>query len=86
LNSSSEAALVSFEILNGAGEKVHSAHLRLAAHSKRAQLLNEWVPEFEEQSGGYIRIRSNIGLLGFELFGSYDLDYMAAVPQQVIIF
>ena len=85
LNPSSEAALVSLEILDEAGEVTHATHLQLAAQAKRAMLLNQWVPAFEEQSGGFIRVRSNIGILGFELFGSYELDYMAAVPQQVIV-
>jgi hypothetical protein len=83
LNSNSREALISFEILDKTGRVSGSVHFSLPAQSKRAQLLNEWIPGFEEQLGGMIRVRSNLGIFGFELFGSYDLDYVAAVPQQV---
>lgn len=86
LNASFEDALVSFEVLDRAGTVSGSTYLRLPAGRKRALLLDEWVSGFKQQSGGFIRVRSSLGILGFELFGSHDLDYMSAVPQQVTLY
>jgi len=86
LNPGSGNALISFEIFSSHGEVTQATHLVLPSRTKRARLLNEWIPEFQEQSGGFIRIRSSAGVFGFELFGSYDLEYVSAVPQQVTVY
>ncbi len=86
LNSSVAEALVNIEVFGPNSELTAASQLRLPPWKKRALLLNEWVSGLEQQSGGFIRIRSTIGIIGFELFGSYDLDYMAAVPQQVTVY
>jgi subtilisin family serine protease len=55
----------------------------LCGRCKKARVLPEWVPAVAHRWGGWIRLRSNRPLLGFELFGNGD--YLAAVPQQAII-
>jgi len=55
----------------------------LCGRCKKACVLPEWVPAVAHRWGGWIRLRSNRPLLGFELFGNGD--YLAAVPQQAII-
>jgi hypothetical protein len=86
LNTTPGTALVSFEVLDPAGKITGASYSQLAALSKRALLLNQWVSSVQEQSGGFIRIRSSVPIIGFELFGSYDLDYMSAVPQQITVY
>jgi hypothetical protein len=85
LNPAIEKTLVSFEVFDAEGQETGRSDLLLPAGCKKALLLNEWVPELDNQTGGFIRVRSTRGLLGFELFGSYTLDYVSAVPQQVTV-
>ena len=50
-----------------------------------ASLFNELMPSLQIQTGGFAWIRSNLPVLGFEIFGGHSLDFMSAVPQQVLV-
>jgi len=80
LNPLPEPALVSIEAFAPDGIRKGISLQRLEAGHKRALLLPEWIPSLTEQAGGFIRVRANRGIVGFELFGS--ANYLAAVPQQ----
>jgi hypothetical protein len=83
LNPDPERALISLEVFDEEGTRVGLALEDLPGLNKRALLLPEWFPGLGEQTGGFIRIRSNRKVMGFELFGSEE--YLAAVPQQVVV-
>jgi minor extracellular serine protease Vpr len=83
LNPDLRPALISLEVFDEEGTRVGLALEELPGLNKRALLLPEWIPGLVEQAGGFIRIRSNRRVMGFELFGSGE--YLAAVPQQVVV-
>ncbi len=83
LNSGARTALVSLEVFNASGEKVGFTFQEIKPLGKRALLLSEWIPEIKNQLGGFIRVRSNEKLQGFELFGSRN--YLSAVPRLITV-
>lgn len=85
LNASSDTALVSVEVFSPAGESQRIAFLELAPGQRLASLFNELMPGLQIQTGGFAWIRSNLPVLGFEIFGGHSLDFMSAVPQQVLV-
>ncbi len=85
LNTSTQARMVSVEVFDGDAQRVGPAFLNLAAGQKISRLLSELVPDLEDQAGGVIRIRSNGPLRGLVIFGDRSLNFMAAVPAQVLV-
>lgn len=85
LNTSSGAALVSLEVFDQDKNLTGLSLLELAGGQKKARLLKEFVPKLNTQAGGFIRLRSNVPLFAFELFGRYSLDLLSAVPQQAVV-
>lgn len=84
LNPGDEYALITLEVFSAGGEQTGMVFLELAPAAKTARLLKEWVPGLV-QNGGFVRVRSNAKLLGFELFGNNSLDFLAAVPPQFVV-
>jgi len=76
---------VSIAIFDGSAQRTGIALLELAAGQKIARLLSELFPDLEDQSGGFIRIRSNGPISGVEIFGDRSLGSMAALPAQVLV-
>ena len=85
LNPFQRVALVSLEVFDTEKNLTGLSFLELSPREKVARLLNEFLPSLQEQGGGFIRIRSNVPIFAFELFGRYSLDFLAAVPQQVVV-
>ncbi|GAB4245325.1 MAG: hypothetical protein Kow00109_21340 [Acidobacteriota bacterium] len=83
LNPGAEPALYALEVYDSEGNLLGRSAGELCAGCKRARVLPEWVPGFGVQWGGWIRLRSSRPLFGFELFGNGE--YLAAVPQQVVV-
>ena len=82
-NPGEETATVLIEAFNAEeGDKVAEKTLVLGPGERIARILTDpdiW-PDFEDQSGGFIRIQSDQPIAGQQLFGDRDLRYMAAVP------
>ncbi len=85
LNTGSEPALVSVEIFTGDGARSGEAFFDLAAGQKLARLLTEILGDDFRQAGGFVRVRANVPVIGFQLFGGYSLQYLSAVPSQVTV-
>ena len=86
LNVSSDTALVSVEVFSPTRESQRIAFLDLAPGQRLASLFTELMPDLQIQTGGgFGWIRSNVPVLGFEIFGSHSLDFMSVVPQQVLV-
>ncbi|MFQ5738254.1 MAG: S8 family serine peptidase [Acidobacteriota bacterium] len=85
LNACAEEALLTVEVFEPGGEETGLVFLQLRPWQKTARLLSELVENLKDQSGGFIRVRSNQKILGFELFGSRSLEFLSAVPQQVVV-
>jgi hypothetical protein len=71
------------EVFDSQGNLVGTALKELGGLEKSARVLPEWIPGLVYQVEGFIRIRANRPVIAFELFGS--TEYLAAVPQQVLI-
>ncbi|MEJ2080034.1 MAG: S8 family serine peptidase [Acidobacteriota bacterium] len=84
LNGRAADAVLTLEVFDQSGRQTGLVFDELKSGQKTARLLNEWIRGFE-QVGGFIRVRSNVPLFGFELFGNGTLDFMAAVPAQAVI-
>ena len=67
----------------GLGGRFHR-NTQLESNQKIAFVLPEVFAEFGNQEKGFIRVRSSRGILGFELFGRQDLEFLSAVPQQTV--
>jgi hypothetical protein len=77
-------AQVSLEVYSQNGEKTGSVTVMLPKGGRLSKTLPEYVKDLE-QTGGYIRIRSDgQSIVAFELFGTQSLDFLAAVPPQPI--
>ena len=85
LNSSLIHALVSAEVFDKEGKSNGISFFDLAPRHKLARLLTELIPSLKTQRGGFIRVRSNVPLFGFELFGDRLLGFLSAVPQQAVV-
>jgi len=85
LNASADGAAVLLEVFDRANVQTGQVVMHLRAGEKRARLLPEFIPGFGRQEGGYVRIRANVPLFSFELFGHPELRFMSAVPQQVTV-
>ena len=84
LNVSTGVALVSVEVFTAEGVLRGTLLLELESNQKVAFVLPEVFAEFGNQERGFIRVRSSRGILGFELFGRQDLEFLSAVPQQTV--
>ena len=84
LNTSTQARVVSVEVFDGSAQRAGVAFLELAAGQKVSRLLSNFFPDLEDQEGGFIRVRSNGPISGFAIFGDRSLNFMAAVPAQVL--
>ena len=84
LNVSTGVALVSVEVFTAEGELRGTLLLELESNQKTAFVLPAVFAEFGTQARGFIRVRSSRGILGFELFGRQDLEFLSAVPQQTV--
>jgi minor extracellular serine protease Vpr len=85
LNAQKEPAMITLQVFDLNGNEKGLRLMELPAGTKQARLLHELVPGLQEQMGGFVRVRSSTPVIGFEVFGKYDLDFMSAVPQQVIV-
>ena len=85
LNVSTGTALVSVEVFTAEGVHRGALFLELGPSQKVAFVLPEVFAGFGNQERGFIRVRSSRGILGFELFGRQDLEFLSAVPQQTVI-
>ncbi len=84
-NPGEEKAFVVIEAIDTNGKKVAEKTLILNSGERIARTLTDqdiW-PDFKEQSGGYIKIRSSQPIAGQQLFGDRSLRYMAAIPATV---
>lgn len=85
LNATSQTALATLEVFRADGSRQGIAFLELGPGEKMAKLLPELIEGFSDQSGGFVRVRSNQPLMGFELFGNLTLNFLSAVPQQSVV-
>ncbi|MFH1573920.1 MAG: hypothetical protein ABIG68_08040 [Acidobacteriota bacterium] len=84
-NPNLNAVSVALEVYSETGAVTGSASLVLPGGGRISKTLPELVAGLNDQIRGYIRIRSLGGpVVGFELFGSQFLDFLAAVPPQPI--
>ncbi len=85
-NVSKGRALISVEVFTSEGALRGTALLELEENQKGAFLLLELFPPLGIQQKGFIRVRANRPILGFELFGRRDLEFLSAVPQQTVVY
>ncbi|MFQ5740797.1 MAG: leucine-rich repeat domain-containing protein [Acidobacteriota bacterium] len=80
LNPNELAAVVEFEVFASGAEPIDSAAITLQAGESRSQLLTEFLPAASGIRRGYLLIYSDQPLILQEIFGTQDLNFLAAVP------
>jgi len=84
-NPGEQTSEVTIEAIGINGETVAGKTITLNPGERIARILTDpdiW-PDFPEQSGGYIKIRSSQPIAGQQLFGDRSLRYMAAIPPTI---
>jgi len=84
MNPSPNPAKYTLEVFREDGALVGSHAGALKPGEKFAKLVYELVPASAGQIGGYIRVRSDLRLVGFSLFGTDDGLSLSAIPAQDI--
>ena len=78
LASGNNAATITIEVYNAAGNTPKTATVRLDPNQQLAKLISEWVPGVDVQMGGYIKVRSDQPIWALEIYGSGEV--MASGP------
>ncbi|MDA2930302.1 hypothetical protein MYX84_10190 [Acidobacteria bacterium AH-259-O06] len=73
---------VTVEVFDREGVEVGSNAFTLPPGGRRARLLNELVPPTAGQIGGYFRVRSDVAVVSFALFGDLAGQSISAIPSQ----
>ena len=73
-------AQVAMVVAGSAGQPTGGLEFVLRAGERLSRTLLELVPESVGQVGGYVLVQSSLPLIGQELFGNNNLDYLSAVP------
>jgi subtilisin family serine protease len=76
-----EASLTA-ELRDVSGRVVATRTTTLAARKRMVKLVRDLFPGVTSHAGGTIRVRSNVGLVGFELFATEALDFGGMNPQR----
>jgi hypothetical protein len=74
-------ANVTLELRNTAGQVVSSQSLTIQARRRLARTITDLFPSAGQVRGGTVRVRSSVGLVGFELFTSNAVDVGGMSPQ-----
>ena len=82
VNPSDQDVQVTMQVHNSDGNITGESQFSVPAMTHISQLLKEYIPEFGDQVGGYIKIISSGDIVGLELFYKQDLDYVASVIPQ----
>jgi hypothetical protein len=80
MNANAQAANYSIDVFNNEGVTVGSFCSRLQPWERMAKLVYELIPASAGQLGGHIRIRSDLRLTSFALFGTSDVRSLSAIP------
>lgn len=75
---------VTIEVFSPKNELLGKGEIRLEGGKRTAQTVQQLVPAITQQNGGTIRITSTGAIYAFEVFGSNDLEFLAAVPAVVL--
>ena len=84
LNPNNRDATVYLDLFEPNGHLLFSSSMRILARSRESKVLRQIFPSLAEQgrSSGYLKVRSDLPLAGFSLFGTLDLRALSAIPAQ----
>ncbi len=82
VNSGTAAADYTVTAYGQDGVVTGSYSSQLQPGERFAKLVYELIPESRHNSGGYVRITSDVPLTSFALFGTNDLKSLSAIPPQ----
>jgi len=83
-NPNQEAVSVTVGVHSQSGLEVGIGAVELGPGERVSQLLSQIVPESEGQQGGYILVKATAPIIGQQLFGTYRLGLLSAVPPAVV--
>ena len=82
INPGAGSASVTIDVVRKDGTLNGSVNLAVPAGGREVGLLSDLLPGLDEQIGGFVRVTSDVPLVGLELFYADNLEYMAAVAAQ----
>ncbi len=83
-NAGAAAADVLIEVFDDSGQLTGSTSLVLTPGQRTSQLLPELVPASAGQQGGYVVLTSDQPIVAQQLFGTFSLSLLSAVPPTVV--
>ncbi|MBI4456884.1 MAG: matrixin family metalloprotease [Acidobacteria bacterium] len=83
-NPNSIPASVTLEVFTPEGEVKRSGPIVLQPGERTSRLISEFVPAVGIQVGGYIVLKSDAGVIVQELFANEPLDFLSAVPPDIV--
>lgn len=86
LNPNSSAAKVTLELLDADGKMVEETLRYIPAGNKRARLLPQYFGSlnWKDQTSGYVRLKSDLPVASFSLFGTHNLSVLSAIPPRTM--
>lgn len=83
-NPNSVPATITLDDYAPSGEVKHAVIL-LAPGRRISRSLSELIPSLGPQFGGYLAVKSDVGIVVQELFGNETLDFLSPVPPDVFV-
>jgi hypothetical protein len=86
LNPNSSAANVTLELFRADGTRIAEKIEVIKAHHRQSRVLVQYFPLLEEvgQTGGYVRLRSDLPIASFAVFGTNTSTALSAIPPQIV--
>ncbi len=82
VNPNATDAAITADLRDTTGKVVATRSLTLGARKRIVKLVRDLFPGITSHPGGTIRVRSNVGLVGFELFATEAVDFGGMNPQR----
>lgn len=83
-NPGASVAQVTLEVFNAQGSLIGQASLTVRGGERVSKFVSQFAPSTAGQAGGYVSIRSTEPLIAQQLFGTYGLTFLSAVPPAMV--
>ena len=84
LNGATQPADVSVGVYEADGELVGSFSTTLAPGQRLSKLVSELVPASAGQTGGYLRLTSDVSVTSLAMFGTTDMSSLSLITPQIL--
>jgi len=83
-NPNQEDSSITIRVYSNEGGLTGSTSFNLGAGKRTSRFLREFIPASAGQVGGYVVVDSTLPLVGQELFGGQNSEFLSAVPPHIV--